>query len=347
MRKALVSALLLWWIVMPADAVELTAPEVHESGRQLMPQNTDSFGEGLIELLQNSIELVVPDLKEASRTCGMIVCSAMLFSMLSMFSQRVNRMTAIAGTVSIAAIMFRQTNSMITLAADTVRNLLEYGKLLCQVMTAALAGQGGVTESSGLYIGTTLFITILNFMISNLLIPMTFFFLIFSIAFGSFGNEFLKKAADMIKGIIAWSLKLLLIIFSTYMTITGVVSGATDLAALKAAKVVISSSVPVVGGILSDSSEAVLVSMRIIKNSAGVYGIFAALSIFVGPFIKIGMHYFMLKVSSILCGMLGDKRISSISDSFSDALSLLLAMVAAGCVLILVSTVCFLKGAAG
>ena len=176
---------------MPADAVELTAPEVHESGRQLMPQNTDSFGEGLIELLQNSIELVVPDLKEASRACGMIVCSAMLFPMLSMFSQRVNRMTAIAGTVSIAAIMFRQTNSMITLAADTVRNLLEYGKLLCQVMTAALAAQGGVTESSALYLGTTVFLTVLNTLISRFLIPLIFFYLAIAVASGAFGHEFL------------------------------------------------------------------------------------------------------------------------------------------------------------
>ena len=96
---------------------------------------------------------------------------------------------------------------------------------------------------------------------------------------------------------------------------------------------------------MSDSSEAVLVSMGIIKNAAGIYGMLAVLSVFLGPFIKIGMHYLLLKISALLCGVFGDKRISTLADSFSSAMSLLLAVIGAGCVMVMISTVCFLKGA--
>lgn len=344
MRKALYAVILLLILVLPVNASTITAPEVQTSGQKLMPQNTDSFGEGLVELLQNSIKLLGPDLQEASRSCGIVVFSVMLFSFLPMISQRIDAMAAIGAVISMSAVMFQPANSLILLATDTVRDILEYGKLLCQVMTAALAAQGGVTASSTLYIGSTVFITILNTLISRLMIPMVFFYIVFSVAFGAFGDEFLKKSADMIKNIMTWTLKTMLIIFTTYMSITGAVSGSTDLAALKAAKVVISSAVPVVGGILSDSSEAVLVSMSVIKNAAGIYGMLAVLSVFMGPFIKIGMHYLLLKVSALLCSVFGDKRISTLADSFSSAMSLLLAVIGASCVLVMISTVCFLRG---
>ena len=235
---------------------------------------------------------------------------------------------------------------MVSLATDTVRNILEYGKLLCQVMTTALAAQGSISASSALYIGTAAFIAVLNSLLSRVIIPMIFIYLAFAVAYGSCGDEFLKKNADLIKGSLIWILKILLIIFTSYMSITGVVSGTTDLASLKTAKILFSSAVPVVGGILSDSSEAVLVSMGFIKNTAGIYGMLAVLSMFAGPFIRIGMHFLMLKVSAALCAVFGDKQISSLADSFSAAMSLLMAVIASGCVLILISTICFLKGAA-
>ena len=345
MKKVLMAVVLSLLFTIPVNASELIAPEVQKSGQPLMPQNTDSFGDGLLELLQNSLKLLRPDLQDATASCGTIVLSAMLFSVLPMISQRIHSMAAVAGTVSIAAAIFQQTNSLILLAADTMRDILDYGKLLCQVMTAALAAQGGVTESSALYIGTTVFIAVLNSLMSTLMIPMIFGYLAFSIAHGTFGDDFLKKAADWIKSLMIWSLKTLLVVFSTYMSITGAVSGSTDLAALKTAKVVISSAVPVVGGILSDSSEAVLVSMAAIKNAAGIYGMLAVLSVFMGPFLKIGIHFLLLKTSAVICSIFGDKQISSLVDSFSNAMSLLLAVIAAGCVLVLISTVCFLKGA--
>jgi len=128
------------------------------------------------------------------------------------------------------------------------------------------------------------------------------------------------------------------------MSITGVVSGMTDMAALKAAKLTMSTVVPVVGGILSDASESVLVSMGVIKNAAGIYGIVATIAVFIGPFIKVGIQYLMLKLSALLCSLIAGKNISGLVDDFSSVMGLLLAMVAVSCILVFISTVCFMKG---
>ena len=156
----------------------------------------------------------------------------------------------------------------------------------------------------------------------------------------------LKKAKEMIKAAISWSLKTVLTVFTTYMSITGVVSGTTDAAALKAMKVTISTVVPVVGGILSDASESVLVSAALMKNAAGIYGIFAVLSLALGPFLRIGIHYLLLKTSAFFCGLFGSKSVVSMIEDFSSALGLMLAVTGCMCLLQLIGVVCFMKGVA-
>lgn len=329
---------------IPASASEIQAPEVPESAMDIMPENTDSFGNALVELLRKGILLIQPELDGALRTCSGILTCALLYSILPILSEKLTEPMAMAWSVALGTVMLQRTGTMIGYAADALRQICDYGKLLCPVLTTALAAQGGITASAALYTGTIAFITLLSILVSRLLIPLVYIFLLFSVAGSAIGEGFFRNLADGIKHLLTWLLKTLLIVFTTYMSVTGVVSGTTDAAALKTAKVTLSSVVPVVGGILSDASESVLVSMGILKNAAGIYGILAVLALFMGPFVKVGVQYLLLKGSAALCSLFGDKRISSLVGDFSTAMGLLVAMVAAGCVLILISTVCYLKG---
>lgn len=329
---------------IPASASEIQAPEVPKSAMDLMPENTDSFGNALVELLRKGILLIQPELDGALRTCSGILICALLYSILPILSEKLTEPMAMAWSVALGTVMLQRTGTMIGYAADALRQICDYGKLLCPVLTTALAAQGGLTTSAALYTGTIAFITLLSILVSRLLIPLVYIFLLFSVAGSAIGEGFFRNLADGVKHLLTWLLKTLLIVFTTYMSVTGVVSGTTDAAALKTAKVTLSSVVPVVGGILSDASESVLVSMGILKNAAGIYGILAVLALFMGPFVKVGVQYLLLKGSAALCSLFGDKRISSLVGDFSTAMGLLVAMVAAGCVLILISTVCYLKG---
>ena len=329
---------------IPASASEIQAPEVPESAMDIMPENTDSFGNALMELLRKGILLIQPELDGALRTCSGILICALLYSILPILSEKLTEPMAMAWSVALGTVMLQRTGTMIGYAADALRQICDYGKLLCPVLTTALAAQGGLTTSAALYTGTIVFITLLSILVSQWLIPLVYIFLLFSIAGSAIGEGFFRNLADGVKHLLTWLLKTLLIVFTTYMSVTGVVSGTTDAAALKTAKVTLSSVVPVVGGILSDASESVLVSMGILKNAAGIYGILAVLALFMGPFVKVGVQYLLLKGSAALCSLFGDKRISSLIGDFSTAMGLLVAMVAAGCVLILISTVCYLKG---
>ena len=344
MRYVICLVLVLLNMTVPAGAAEISAPIVPDSGAEFMPEETESFGDGLLSLLQKGIDLLQPELRSAVGICVKIVSIALLFSLWPAVCRHTERTFSAAFAAVIFILMFQYTDSLIRLASVTVEEICAYGKLLCPVMTTALAAQGAVTSSSALYMGTTVFTAVLGSVIAKGFVPLVYGFLAISAANSALGEEYLRKIGDNVKSLLGWALKTMLILFTSYMSITGVVSGTTDAAALKAAKVTITTVVPVVGGILSDASEAVLVSAGLIRNAAGVYGILAVLAILLEPFLKIGVQYLALKFTSALCSVFAAKNISALVNDLSAAMGLLLAMLAAAGTMVLISTVCFLRG---
>lgn len=344
MRKLVLLLFLLSYFAVPVSALDLTAPPVPEAGMELMPKDATSFLDGLTELLHNAMGKIRPDLLEASKTSAAVVSAGTALSILQSFSGNAKKAAAAAGVLAASSILLSGTGSLIQLGFDTVQELSEYGKLLLPVMTAAMAAQGGAVTSTALYTGTALFDMILSTLISRLLAPMVYLHLVLSISAAAVGEDLLKKMRDLIRQLVNWTLKTLLTVFTTYMSISGVICGTTDAVALKATKMTISTVVPVVGGILSDASETVLVSAALVKNAAGLYGIFALLAVFLSPFLTIGIHCLLMKITAAICSLLGSPQLTELTGDFSTAMGLLLAMTGSVCILQMVSTICFLKG---
>ena len=324
-------------------AVEIIPPSVPAGAERFMPE-AETFGEGLLLIIQDALPLIRPDLYEASRVCIGLFCAVILVSLIQGISERIKKVSIITAVAGISATILMSFKSMVHLAGDTVSEMTEYGKLILPVMTTALAAQGGAATSAALYAGTSILNTLISTLISKLLLPGVYILLAVGIAAAATEEEMLKKFRDSVKTLISWCLKSILTVFISYMGITGVVSGTTDAAALKAAKATISSFVPVVGGILSDASESILIGMGLAKNAAGLYGIFAVLAIYLEPFLQIGCHYLMLKITAMVCSVFGAKPVTELIGDFSSGMGLLLGMTGSVCVLQLISVVCFIKG---
>lgn len=342
--RLLLITLLVFSLTMPVSATDITAPPVPESGRDLMPEEGTSFGEGLWQICCRGFAKIRPDIAEAAKISLCVIAVAVFLSVLSAFPGMAEKNCDLAGAVCIAGLLLGSANSLIRLGTNTVDEISQYGKLLLPVMTTALAAQGGLTASASLHVGTAAFDALLSELIASILVPMVYFYLALTVANAAVGDDLLKKLRDLLKWLMTWTLKTVLYVFTGYMGITGVVSGTTDAAALKAAKLTISGVVPVVGGILSDASEAVLVSAGVVKNVAGIYGIFAVLALIAEPFLRIGVHYLILKFTAAVCGIFGSKRVTGLIGDFTSIMGLLLAMTGAMCLMILISTVCFLRG---
>ena len=343
MRKLSILLLLIFSLTMPASAMDFTAPTAPEGVQDLMPAQTESFGEGLWKVICAAVENLQPQISRSGKTCVMLIAIALLVSIIRQIPSARSAIVEFAGCVAVGVMLLSDAGSMVQTAADTVIALSEYGKLFLPVMAGAQAAQGGLTSSAALYTGTMVFDALLGKAVSQWMIPLVYVFLALSIACCAMGENLLKRIRDLIKWFITWCLKNGLYIFTGYISVTGVVSGATDAAKLKATKLTISSAVPVIGGILSDASEAVLVGAGLMKNAAGIYGMITIAAIWISPFLQIGVQYLMLKMSGALCEMLDAKQVSTLVDSFSTAMGFLLGMTGIMCILLLISTVCFMK----
>lgn len=345
MRRWVILALTALVLCVPVGAMSVEAPAAPESVADLVPEKADSFGQGLWNVVVACVRQLHPALTQAGRVCLKALAVVLLCGWLTGLSDGgAGRAVGLAGVVGVTVLLLEPSRVLIQQGVETIQSLSEYGKLLLPVMTGALAAQGGGGTAAALYSACALFDSVLSSAISGLLVPLLYLFLGLSIGFAATGQALLGKARELLKWLMQWTLKIALYLFTGFLTVTGVVSGSADAAAIKAAKLTISGVVPVVGGILSDASEAVLVGAGVVRGSVGVYGLLTFAALFLSPFVKMGAQYLLLKAAGGVCASFSKEGAGGLVQDFSTAMGLVLGAAATQTVLLMVSTVCLMKG---
>lgn len=344
MKKLIILFVTVCLLAVPVNAMDFTAPNAPESALEYLPSEIDNFGDGLRFVIISAISTLNPDIDEAVGVCATLIGISLLVGLLGEIAGSMKPVIELTGSAVVAITLFRPIKSLIRMGVQTVTQVSQYGKLLLPIMTGAMAAEGGVTKSGSLYAITAFFDAFISEGIASILTPIIYLYLCICVTVNLFPETTLKNVKNLIKWLISWFLKTMLYLFTGFISITGVVGGATDATLLKATKLTISGMVPVVGGILSDASEAVLVSASIMKNAAGIYGLLTVIAIWIGPFLRIGVQYLMLKVTAGIGEMFGTKNMTDIIKDFSCAMGFLLAMTGAVCVIFIISTICFMKG---
>lgn len=349
MRKSIITMMILSFLILPVygaqDQVDDLRQQLPGEALACMPQEEQGFLPGLLEIFTEAMLAVAPGLKKTLAVCAGVVAAAVLCGLFQAGDTGLRTGTAnLLGTAAIGTILLGETGVLIGQGLETVQAIEDFGKLLLPVMSAAMVSSGGVTTASGLYLGTALFDSILSWLISGILAPLVYLFLALALASAAIGSDTLEKMKDFFKNLVAWGLKLVLYIFSSFMAITGVVSGTVDATAVKVTKMTISGVVPIVGGIMSDATETVLAGAAAVRSGAGLLGLFAVLSITAVPFLKLALQYLLLKLTAGLCTVAGSEEQGTLVEGFAQAMGLILAMVGTGCVLQIISIACFMKG---
>lgn len=341
MRKLGLLIIIIAVLTVPVGAASFTAPEI---SNPYMPAEVDDFSDGLWFVVKTAIQNLLPEVRDAGNICLSIIAVGMLISLVTSAFAFNKQIAVTVGIISVSVLLFQSSNTFIQTGITTVQELSQYGKLLLPVMTAALAATGGATTSAALYTGTAIFNYCLTAVLTKLVVPLIYIYLCVSISHSIAKEELLNSIKKFIKWLVQWGLKIVIYIFTGYLGITGVISGTVDASALKATKLAISGLVPVVGSTISDASETILVSAGLMKNAAGIYGGLAIIAMWIGPFLQIGIQYLLLKITGFICGALQSKEIADIVGDFTTALGFVLGMIVTICVLLLISTVCFMKG---
>ena len=196
---------------------------------------------------------------------------------------------------------------------------------------------GGIVSASARQVATVFFSNLLLTLIRNVLLPLVYFYVASAAAGAMLPGEPLKRIAAGIKKVVTWALTGSLVLFTGYLTLTGAASTSADALVLQMTRSVISTAVPVVGGIISQASGSVLSGAGLLKNSLGVFGMLAVLATCLTPFLHMAVQYLLYKVTAFLAGTAGNGTLVELIDALGSAFGLVLGMVGSCALLLLIS----------
>ena len=245
----------------------------------------------------------------------------------------------IAAAVAVTTICAGGLTSLIGQAGAAINDMSLLAKTLVPAMAGLQAAMGWPGAAVARHGATMVFSGILSGLISGVLFPLTYVYILLLAVNTAMPRPTLKRLAVFIKKGTTFVLTIGLTVFVAYFTISGSVAGSADALAVKSAKAGIGAAVPVVGGILSEASEALLLGGGLIKNALGLYGILAIAAVCLEPALGLLARWVLFKLGAALSAPLADERVSGLLDGLSDAFGMVMGMTAACAFLLFTSVI--------
>lgn len=148
----------------------------------------------------------------------------------------------------------------------------------------------------------------------------------------------LSGITDGIKKAAVWGIGFIMTVFVGLLTIQSVIGVSADTVSAKAAKFVVSSVVPVVGGAISDAYSAIKGSLGILKSGVGSYGIAALLLTMLPSIISVVLLEAAVWCGAIVSEIFGVKEINSLLKNVVSVLSIALSLLLCFTMMLVVST---------
>ena len=238
------------------------------------------------------------------------------------------------GVLGAAALSAGDLSALIGLGVETMDELSTMAKLLLPTIAAAMAGGG---SASVWQVGALMLSDIFLSLMRDVLVPVLYCMIGTAAAGALLEQSRLSLLSKGIGKLLSWGLSAILIVFTAFLSVSNLLAGSADRFAVKVGKTVISGAVPVVGGILSDATEAVAAAALTLRGTLGVLGVFSVLALCLVPLLRMAVQYLFYQLAAFFSGMVGSQSLSKFLEQLSSAFSLMLAMTAGGAFLLLVS----------
>ena len=348
MKKVLFVVLFLLLLTGQARGAEVpksltdALPEAAEDlldGRDL--DGRTGFTAGVSELLEDMGGKVGTVLRQRLRGAAAVLLVVILCGAVDGMYQSVGgKETAylsMAGALSVTLITAGSLDSLLGLGRETIQQLSLFSRALLPTLAAATAAAGGVGTATVQQVTAVLLVDLLVNLIHKLLLPLVYLYIGVLASAAALPESRLGALADGLKKIITWMLTTALLLFTVYLSVARVITGAADAATVKVAKAAISGVVPVVGSIIADAAETVLAGAGLLKNTIGVFGTLAILAACAYPFLQLGIQYLLYKLTAFLAAALGAPRLCRLIDGLGGAFGLVLGMTGSCALLLLIS----------
>jgi len=287
-----------------------------------------------LQMLNDALKVSNSDLQAifgmALRSSAIALIIAMLVGVAQTLTGKGDDRTIdLAGVLTISLLAVGDSRAFFGLAKETLTALSSFSKVLLPTLAGAAAASGVPVGAAASYAVTAMFMDILITLSRGVLQPLVYAYLASEISSAASDSHAMSAVAGFLKWVCTTVLTVIVLAFVLYLSVTGIVGGATDAGAVRVTKTVVSTTLPVVGSILTDAAGSVLAGAMALKNSIGVIGMVSILTLCLLPFLHLGAQYLLYKAASKLSAGIAGGRISKLVNGIAGAFGLMLATVGA------------------
>ncbi len=292
---------------------------------------TFSFSEALKKLLELLGNKAARPLRMLCGLCGVVLfcalaqntaCEGGLKTVLSAVG-------ALCGAGIAAGSMYELLQSSLTAISAAANFMVVFIPVLTGISAAMGHTLTAAAVNSAILGATQLF----SQLAANFLAPLCGTILGISTAGAVHPQLKLEKISELVKKLVIWALSLLMTVFMGVLSLQTAVSAASDNAAIKTAKFMVSQGVPIIGGTVSDAVNTLHGGLAVLKSSVGTYGMIAAAAVILPVIAELLCYKLAAALSEALAEMFDLKEIAALLKSCGAVITIITAITF--CVLLL------------
>lgn len=211
------------------------------------------------------------------------------------------------GYLSVGAAVLACLISVLQAGFSAITNMQKQMELVYPLLLTLMAASGG-TVSASVYRPAVAFMSGgIARLFTAVVLPSSVAVIVLAFVGNLSAEVRTERLGELFKSVNKWLIGITLTVFSVFLTVQGITSAQYDGMSLRAAKYVVSGSVPLVGGFLSGGMELVIAGSALIKNALGSFAVFLLFGTVLRPVLLFAAFQLFLRVSAAATEPVGGK----------------------------------------
>lgn len=280
------------------------------------------------DVLSHIFEFVTGGIKIPFKTGVTVIGVILITAAIISFGGAPHSSTAnYAAVLAITAIIAGDIWQSVSGAVNAVKGCGSFMLSFVPVFASIVALSGKTVTAASMSTLLLFASETVSFISSFVILPLMGGYLALSISTGASPLLNNSGIAESVKKISVWVLSLLGTLFVGILSIQTAVNSAADSVALRTARFILGTSVPVAGTALSEAVSTVSASIGLLRSSVGIYGVVALAALLLPVLIELIMWRCVLFFTSALSELFSLSKITSILKAVDSMLSVLLGVV--------------------
>ena len=295
----------------------------------------DIFGSIMNTMQQQS----VTPLNCVVKIMGVVMLVALINSVKSSLGS--SSLTAVlnsVATLTVSIILIQPVCQTIEYSTTIIKLSADFMLIFIPVMAGIMLTMGQSLQAAGSYTMVMGAGTAVSQISNNILVPLLNTFLGISVVSGISQRVNLNGFCELINKVLKWVLTFTMSVFTAILTMQSIISSSADSAGVKATRFAISSSVPLVGGALSEAYQTVRGCMGMLKSGVGVFAILATGTIYLPAIISCLLWLAAINIAIALAGVFDMGDIIKLLKSVTTVINSLIAILLCCMIIFIVSS---------